>query len=336
MASCATPFPFPITKINDTQYLLVLPPSIDRDVFLSAHAAHLRETGYVAFPWSNVVNGTPMQMKFKVWVDLKGMSPCSWTIEHLLRAVGDFGIVLEHGQLACVPSLERMRVVVAVSNLELVPKNTTIWVRGIARIVQVEVLSWIEEPIPLFNELDTTPPQAFFDNLRSKPTSITNDQLHSSNQEGLVVDYDTLYALWATAPPENREAKDKLEKVLLKCPRFSTCIAGPSDTTKHIPTIEDGARTAAGSQSQITAQKTFSLENSSDVQNGQQGDIVPCQISINGDMGQGQHASAASQGIFQTPPSKMIILVPSTVQEGPNSELLLKSLEPAKDIIQET
>lgn len=128
MATYATPFHFLITSINTTQYLFLMPLGINRDVFLTAYTVHLRDMGFIAFPWSPSVNGSPLEMKFKVWVSLKGMSLCSWTVKHLLRVTGSFGIVLHHASLACVLSHANMRAFVAVLDLELVPQNTTIWV----------------------------------------------------------------------------------------------------------------------------------------------------------------------------------------------------------------
>lgn len=275
MATCATPFPFPISKINGQQYLLLLPPGIDRETFLSAHAGHLKETGYIAFPWSQSVNGKPLQMKFKVWVELRGMSPCSYTIEHLLRAAGSFGIVLEHGPMANVTSLEKMRAVVAVPSLSLVPQYAAVWVRGIIRDVQVVVHAWIEEPIPLNIQPDTTPPQAFFDQVRGATTNHPSGDSDTANpSDRLTINFDTLYNIWSStaAGPE----RQKIESVISGSPLFKA--------RQGIPTAEPLNLTPSASAKPALRdeEKQIQLEMTTPTKIGQIRMPVQRQNSING------------------------------------------------------
>lgn len=277
MATCASPFPFPITKMNDLQYLLVLPPGIDREAFLAAHANHLRETGYVAFPWSRSVNGTHLPMKYKVWVELKGMSPCSWTVEHLLRAAGYFGIVLEHGPMAAVASLEKMRAVVAVPDLALVPEFTGIWVRGIMRKVAVQVHAWIEEPIPMVIEPDTTPPAAFFDRVRTNSYNQSLSLENSNNADTLSVDFETLFGIWSAMSAGNE--RSELEQILNNSPLFKERIdsaEGAKATGSH--------RAELSRQLELEKNKGAMVELETSVEGKIVENSVPVQgqISING------------------------------------------------------
>lgn len=259
MATCATPYPFPLSKINDNQYLLVLPPGIDRQSFLSTHVAQLGETGYVAFPWSAAVNGTPMQMRFKVWIELIGMSPCSWTIEHLLRAAGSFGIVLEHATMANRASLERMRAVVAVPDLELVPLNTGVWVRGIFRNVRVAVHAWIEEPIPNPTPPDSTPPKSFFEQVRSRYSGhSTGPSDQSKTPDSLTVDFDTLYAGWKSMA--GGAEKQNIEQILRSSPLFAArlgCISVINDQNVGSDTVVEsgGDMQLDGASASLTGPK---------------------------------------------------------------------------------
>lgn len=266
MATCATPYPFPITKTNNTQYLLVLPPGIDREVFLNAHFGHLRETGYVAFPWSPAVNGTPMQMEFKVWVELEGMSPCSWTVEHLLHAAGSFGIVLEHTPMNNIASLERMCAVVAVPKLDLVPENTGVWVRGIMRTVKVTVHAWIDEPIPNSAPPDTTPPVEFFEQVKHNfagPSVVQPTITQTHQGDSLTVDFDTLFSIWPTMK-EGAE-KSKIEVILKGSPLFAERLGteASTSTSKNLDTV------MVQGEVSNELEMTIANENGQDVHQGQ-------------------------------------------------------------------
>lgn len=123
MAVCKSDFPFPLTHMSGTQYLLLLPLGSDHHHFLLSYDKPLQDLGYVSYPWSPAINGYPMWLKYKVWIELHKMSPQMWTIDHLIAAASSFGIVLEHVAMHTVSSLEKMMVVVAVPDLNSNPEN---------------------------------------------------------------------------------------------------------------------------------------------------------------------------------------------------------------------
>lgn len=141
MAICKFDYPFPLTHMSGTQYLLLLPLGSNRHRFLLSYDKPLQELGYVSYPWSSAVNGYPMRLKYKVWIELQKMSPQAWTIDHLIAAASSFGIVLEHVAMHKLNSLEKLKVVVAVPDLSFIPEKLVVWIRGIGRDVNVVVNS---------------------------------------------------------------------------------------------------------------------------------------------------------------------------------------------------
>lgn len=92
----------------------------------------MQDLGYVTYPLSPAVNGKPMHLNYKVWVELHPMAPNSWNVLSIMHAVNSFGALLDHSPMSCVKSLKKMIAVVGVPKLELVPRNATVWVKGVA------------------------------------------------------------------------------------------------------------------------------------------------------------------------------------------------------------
>ena len=184
--------------MSGDQYLLLLPLGVDRNRFLLQHGRPMQDLGYVAYPWSPAINAYPLRLKYKVWLELRKMSPQAWNLDHLIPTVSSFGIVLDHTPLNNVHSLERMMVAVAVTDLSKVPRAILLWVRGLARSIEILVHGWVEEPLPLMQPLDPTPDQAFFYEVRNRtshtgvlstmvPTlaSVQGNQCSTKGNEGL-------------------------------------------------------------------------------------------------------------------------------------------------------
>lgn len=123
------------------QYLLVLPPGSDQHRFMLNYGKHLQDLSCVTYPWTPSINGFAMRLKFKIWLELKRLSPQSWSIDHLIPAVSSFGVVLNHASMTKVHSLETMFAVVAITDLEHIPRSIIMWVRGVARPIEVVVHS---------------------------------------------------------------------------------------------------------------------------------------------------------------------------------------------------
>lgn len=70
-----------ITWIAGVRYLLVLPPNITRDAFMTERFLYLENFGYVWFPWSLRVAAPSMNLHFKVWLDILNLPPYSWSLE---------------------------------------------------------------------------------------------------------------------------------------------------------------------------------------------------------------------------------------------------------------
>ncbi|KAF3341673.1 hypothetical protein FCM35_KLT00311 [Carex littledalei] len=233
MSTCKSEFPFPITHMVGPQYLLVLPPGSDRHRFLLNYAKHLQDLGYVAYPWTPAINAFALRLKFKVWIELKRLSPQSWNIDHLIPTVSSFGVVLNHASMTRVHSLETMFVVMAVAELSHIPHNIQTWVRGVGRHIQVVVHSWLEEPLPIIPPLDTTPPEEFFNRVKEDNVKAVTGLTGGDGSQGIVaVEFEMLFSIW-----ENMAAcdkRDKIETTLRASPLFAAYMANRQTTQTRL------------------------------------------------------------------------------------------------------
>lgn len=147
MSATNSQLPFSLTHLADTRYILLLPAEVNCEFFLNTHGKRLHELGLVAYPWSAGIDATKQFLKFKVWIELKNLSPQQWNLDHLIPAVSTFGVVLEHSPMQGVRSFEKMMTVVALPDLENIPRLILMWERCFLRKIEVIVHSWIEEPI---------------------------------------------------------------------------------------------------------------------------------------------------------------------------------------------
>lgn len=227
MSTCQSEFPLSVTHMVGYQYLLLLPSGSDRKLFLQKFAQPLQELGYVTYPWSAAVNGYPTKLKYKVWIELKRMSPQTWCIEHLLAAISSFGIVLDHTPMCRVRSLETMMAVMAVEDLGLIPHGIIMWIRGISRDVEVVVHSWLEEPLVHHPPPDTTPNDEFFTQVQTNNTRIQTGYSTDRDSKGIVsIQLDTLLAIWKSL--DIGEEKDLLEATLRSSAFFDEAMLVPA------------------------------------------------------------------------------------------------------------
>lgn len=154
----------------------------------------MQDLGFVSYPWTLAINGYPLRLKNKIWIELHKMSPQAWTIDHLIAATSSFGIVLEHASMTRAISLESMLVVVAVPDLEKIQHNLNIWLKGIVREVEVKVLSWLEEPVPLSPLLDTTPKEEFFQQVQHEnKQAVTIFRDENQGNSVLSIEFDMIF-----------------------------------------------------------------------------------------------------------------------------------------------
>lgn len=172
-----------------------------------------------------------MELKYKVWIEMRKLSPHAWNVDHLIPAVSSFGIVLDHTPMSGVQSLEKMMVAMAVADLKQVPKGIMLWVRGMSRILEVIVHGWIEEPLPIIAPVDPTPDQAFFDEVQEQrllPPAIQP----TVDTATVTVAFETMYSLWERLKPGKE--RDEIEKAIGASPFFrrrtvATRAAAPTD-----------------------------------------------------------------------------------------------------------
>lgn len=238
MSTCRSDYPYPITHMSGQQYLLLLPIGMDRHKFLLNFGKPLQELGYVAFPWSAAVNGYPMSLKYKVWVELKKLAPQAWCIDYLIAAVSSFGIVLDHSSLTKSPSLESMMAVVAIPELSDIPLALRMWIRGIARDIELKVHSWIEESVPLSLPVDTTPTEKFFKKVKLDNARAIAGHQGITEGNGVTIEFETLYNIWVNLPTGIE--KDDLGGTLRANPKFETHHqqAQPAAATKPLPATD--------------------------------------------------------------------------------------------------
>lgn len=163
------------------------------------------------------------------------MSPQLWSIDHLIAAASSFGIVLEHVAMNKVNSLDKMLVVMAVPDLSNIPHSLVVWMRGVGRDVKVQVLSWMEEPLPLTPPLDTTPTDDFFKHVQKENHRAVTISVGDSNGKGtLAIDYDILFSAWARLEPGPE--KSKLEATLRSSPHFTISYHAAGSEPERIQT----------------------------------------------------------------------------------------------------
>lgn len=219
MIACNSQLPFPLTHLADTRYILVSPAEADRNTFLTNHGTSLQELGLVAYPWSAAIDADTQHLKYKVWIELKRLSPQQWNLDHLIPAISTFGVVLEHSPMQSVRSFEKMRAVIAVPNLENIPRGILMWERCFRRDIELIVHNWIEGPIQPTMEDDTTPPPAVFEEVRrSNLFALSGMARDSGGREIITIEYDTLLAVWAFLPMGDE--KDQLEEMFKQSPHY--------------------------------------------------------------------------------------------------------------------
>lgn len=80
MSSCNSEVPCPLTHLADTRYILILPLDEGRQAFLNKQFASLRKLGLVPYPWSMGIDTATQYLKYKVWIELKNLSPQQWNL----------------------------------------------------------------------------------------------------------------------------------------------------------------------------------------------------------------------------------------------------------------
>lgn len=183
--------------MQEAQYILLLPHGADRQTFLKSFAQPLEDLGFVTYPWSEGINGVQLILKFRVWIELENVTPQAWTLDHLIPALSSFGALIEHANMRGASSLQKLRAVIAVEELEDIPRSISMWIRGIKRRSNLAVLSWLDDPIPLPPMVDTTPPQSYFEKVQRKNAeafSFNSNDLQIEGR-GVVVDFDTIFSV---------------------------------------------------------------------------------------------------------------------------------------------
>ncbi|KAF3336818.1 hypothetical protein FCM35_KLT19404 [Carex littledalei] len=233
MSVCNSDLPFPLTHIGGPQYLLILQHDSKRDHFLSTFSKPLECLGYVAFPWSPRVNGYPMALRFRVWLELQNMSPQAWSLDHLVAAVSSFGIVLEHSSMYKPKSIENMQVVAAVPELRLIPQRVQMWIRGISRDVEVRVKSWIEDPLPLTHATDLTPSAEVFDQIKQRNNLSCGGPSGNTDTLGnITIDVLTLFGVWEAM--QEGPDRDKVADLLRSSNQIDPTLLGQAEGPQQV------------------------------------------------------------------------------------------------------
>lgn len=270
MNVCQSKYPFPLTHLAGPQYILMTPVGIDRHAFLKAHGKALQDLGYVTYPWTPAMGGTTLRPKYKVWVELKRMPPQAWNVHTLMHAVGSFGALIDHTLMTNVRSLERMMAVVGVPDLEWVPQSTMIWVKGVARTIDIEVHGWIEESLPIAPALDCTPSQAVFEKIRQdNQMAISAIGDNMEGKEVILVEFNTIVAVWQNLQEGPR--KDDIGKIVKASPHYASWAkanVGPALPVATLPPIQTSANPPTPYTS-LSKGETTPLDESSPVITGQ-------------------------------------------------------------------
>lgn len=173
----------------------------------------------MAFPWNPTVNGYPMSLKLKVWLKLKHMSPQAWCVEHLIAGASSFGIILDHAPMNKVNSIDIMLAVVAVPKLGVIPHGLRMWIRRLARDVEVIVRSWLEEPISLATPTNPTPTQQDFAKIQNANVKVaTNISNPTDNRQVITIDSNMLFTIWSGL--DSGPEKDRLYQTVKSSPLF--------------------------------------------------------------------------------------------------------------------
>lgn len=297
-------FPYALTHMEGTQYLLILSQGADRNQFLLRYAKPLQELGYVTYPWTAAVNGFPLRLKYRIWIELHKVSPQAWTIDYLIPAVSSFGIVLNHGSMTKVGSLEKMVAVIAVEELDTIPHSIKMWIRGIARIIGVKVLSWVEEAVPFTMVIDPTPNQQYFDHVRLENIkAVTGFEVQPKDEGVLTIEFETLLSIWEKMEPGDK--KTQIEGILQASPLFENRLKEAAERASNSRKQSEAVPHISGTKDPKKWKGKEILEGSSSV--GKGGDPKPRNQST---------GSRSSQHAKVNPPEKGSASVPV---HGPTS-----------------
>lgn len=119
-----------------------------------------------------------------------------------------------------------MFAVIVVPDLGNIPHNLNIWLKGITRKVEVRVLSWLEELVPLAPPpppLDTTPKDEFFTQVQhTNKQAVTIYRDANQYKNVLAIEFDTIFLIWKNM--RAGKEKEKLEKTLKTSPLLETML----------------------------------------------------------------------------------------------------------------
>jgi hypothetical protein len=99
---------------------------ISHSDFLHYYELGFNKNCYITFLWSPALGTSEKKLGYKAWLDLVDLPTHMWTEKELAIIVSSFGLIISHTPLIYVPSLERLRLLVATDNLLRIPRNISI------------------------------------------------------------------------------------------------------------------------------------------------------------------------------------------------------------------
>jgi hypothetical protein len=184
------------------------------------------------YKWSPLNNAKELNLHFKVWFDIINAPPHFWSLDEIIKAVGSFGVLLDHAPLHHVKSFEKLRVLVACRSLR-VPHSVTFALDGVETKCPIAICSWASEPTVFKVPTETLPSNEYSiaqemymkekklldhgqHNITSSqdPTSSPKISFHEVPREDgkIYVDRDVLQEMFEQA--ESPEYKRKLKEIL--------------------------------------------------------------------------------------------------------------------------
>lgn len=134
--------------LTRSRYLIHLPPDIEPIRIIKAIPDSVWDKGYSFWQWSPAMDSTICNPKYKVLLDIDGISVHLSKESEIASAIGTFGIYLGTLEQSSIGDVACATVAVAVTELENIPFQVEFVIGGWKTPVEVRAKTWL--PIPLY------------------------------------------------------------------------------------------------------------------------------------------------------------------------------------------
>lgn len=84
-------------------------------------------------------------IRYNVWLDIANLPLYAWSLDQITHIVASAGLILHHQPLYGAKTFDSLKLLLATTSLNLIPKTASLTIRGLTHILPIKVLAWIEE-----------------------------------------------------------------------------------------------------------------------------------------------------------------------------------------------